>query len=156
MLLLRHEDIGADALGYPCGRGPHRLAGQVRIAGGGVDLAMTKQLANHRQALTERQRPGGERVPKVMQPHAVETGLPANAVPGVVEVPQVSSPLLAGNHPGVARDTGKRREHLGRGRRQRDDAWPGLAVGQRELARGEVHVRPPQPENLVPSAPGQG
>jgi len=59
----------------------------MRIAGGGLHLPMTEELANHRQALAERERPGGERVTQVVQAHAVEAGSPADAAPGVVEVP---------------------------------------------------------------------
>lgn len=59
----RIEDVRADAVGDPC-RGS--LDGVPRIARGRVYLVVTEQLADHRQALAERQRPAREGMAQVL------------------------------------------------------------------------------------------
>ena len=57
-------EVPADASGDP-GRGVlDGISGQVRIAGGRVDLVVAKQFADHRERFAERQGPAGKGVPR--------------------------------------------------------------------------------------------
>ena len=51
------KDVRANAVGDLRGGGLDGFPGQVGVAGRGVDLRMTEQLTDHRQALSERECP---------------------------------------------------------------------------------------------------
>lgn len=53
------EDILCNPLGHSHGGVPDGVAGEMCVAGGGLDLGMAEELRNHRQALTQRQRAAG-------------------------------------------------------------------------------------------------
>ena len=70
LVALPVEYVGADAVGDP-GRGClDRIARQMRIARGRVDLVVTEQLADHRQRFSERQRPARKRVAHIVDPRS--------------------------------------------------------------------------------------
>lgn len=77
------------------------VANEVCIAGGRLHLAVSKELANHRQTLAEREGAGGEAVSQVVDANIVQVGPLADDGPGVVEVAKPRVRLHAGNHPGV-------------------------------------------------------
>ena len=90
-----------------------------------------------------------------MEPHAIEIGTPADAIPGIVDVHLMATLLPAGKHPRVARHLREIGQYLhGRGR-QRHDPPARLAVPQSHLARLEVQIVPGQSHDLVSPAPGQ-
>ena len=64
--------VGLKAVSNPCGGGLHRVARKVSVAGGCLDLAVAEELPGHRQAFTERERPGGKAVTQVR--HGAGTG----------------------------------------------------------------------------------
>ena len=64
-----------------------------------VHHPVTEQVADHREALTQRESTGRERMPQVMQANPVEAGASADTVPGVVEVDQAGALLLARKNP---------------------------------------------------------
>ena len=70
------------------------------------------QVADHRQALAEREGAGGERVPQVMQADVFEPSALAHPVPGVVEVDQTGALLPAREYAGTAGHAGEAIEHL--------------------------------------------
>ena len=61
----RH-DVGADAVASPGGGRLLGVAYQMGVFRGGADPGVTKQPADHRQALAERQRPRGVGVPYIL------------------------------------------------------------------------------------------
>ena len=67
----------------------------MRVARGRLHLSVTEQLADHREALAERQRPRSKAVPEVMDPHVLQLGTLADASPGALEI---SAWLPAGAH----------------------------------------------------------
>ena len=94
-------------------------------------------------------------MPQIVQAHSIETCVPADAVPGVVDVALMRAALPPRKDPGIAGDAGQLSEQLCRGRRQRHYPCVRLAVAQSQFARLEVHVVPAQPHNLVAPAPRQ-
>ena len=127
----------------------------MRIARGRLDLVVTEQLADHRQALTERQRPGSEAVPQVVKPHIGEVRLRPHPVPVMIEIGKVFAGLRARNDPRVARDAGQFRQHPRRRRRQRHQPRTGLRVRELQLARFKIDMLPFERDDLVAPAPGQ-
>ena len=69
--------MGADAVAGAGGGGLLGVVHEMGVAGGGADLGMTENPADHRQALAERERAGGVGVSEIMDAHAVQ--LPACA-----------------------------------------------------------------------------
>ena len=66
------QEILRDAGGDPRRRGPDRIPRQMRIPGGGPDLAVPEQLGDHGQALAQRQRPRREGMPAVVNPDVLD------------------------------------------------------------------------------------
>ena len=50
---IRRVKVGGEAVRHPLGGSLRRIPGKVSVAGGGLDLAATEQLADHRQAFAE-------------------------------------------------------------------------------------------------------
>ena len=124
----------------------------MRVAGGRLHLPMTKELANHRQALAECQRTGGEAVSQVVDADIVESGTGTDDEPSVVEVAESCARLHTGNHPRVIGKVGQGREHPPGRRGEGHCARAGFRIAEPELAGVEVHVFPAQGQNLVPPA----
>jgi len=111
---------------------PDGVAFEMGIARGRAHHAVAEEVADHRQGVAERERPGGICMTQVMQAHAVELGAAAHPVPGVVEVVEPRALLPAGKHERVVRGAGKPTEHAGRRGRHRHHARAGLRVGWME------------------------
>ena len=62
------ENIVRDALGDPLRRHMDGVLRQMGVAGRGLDVAVAKQLADHRLGLAERQGTGREGMSQVVQP----------------------------------------------------------------------------------------
>ena len=77
------------------------VAGEMGVSRGRLDLRVSQQFTDHRQALAERQRAGSERVTEVVNSHPVESGAGSDTPPGVLQVGEVPTRLAARNHPGV-------------------------------------------------------
>ena len=133
----------------------HRVACEMRVSRGRGHHPVSEQIANHRQALAERQRAGGERVSQVMQADVFEPGVLADAVPGVVEVDQPGALLPAREHPRIAGRAGEAVQHPRRRGGQRHHPRAGLRIGEAHLAGVEVQVVPAKPEDFVAAASGQ-
>ena len=74
-------DVGADAGAHPGGRHALGLARKVGVAGGALDVGMTQELADHREALAGGERPARVGVPQVVDAHVVEPRAGAQAIP---------------------------------------------------------------------------
>ena len=68
----------------------------------GLYLGVAQDLADHRQALPERQRARRKAVPQVVDPDARQAGPRPDALPGRLEVNEMRAPLSAGYDPGIA------------------------------------------------------
>ena len=111
------EEVGGEALGDSSCRFVHRVSCQVSIPRGGFHLAVTQQLADHRQTLAECQRSGRERVAKVMNPDIVQAGACPDDLLGVGEITKMGARVPPRNHPRtvrVARKAGKQLHRHGR------------------------------------------
>ena len=64
--LVAFPQVGADAAGDAGGGGLDRIPGEVGVARRGLDLGVAEQLADHGEALAERQRPRGEGMAYIM------------------------------------------------------------------------------------------
>ena len=80
------QEILRDAGGDPRRRGPDRIPRQMRIPGGGPDLAVPEQLGDHGQALAQRQRPRREGMPAVVNPDVLDPRALPHDPPRVVQV----------------------------------------------------------------------
>ena len=109
--VLRRQ-VGADAVAGACGGGFLRVVHEMGVAGGGADLGVPENPADHRQALAERERAGGVGVSEIMDAHAVQSGMHLDAVPVVGEIRQAGAGLLAPDDPGIALDPFDAVEHL--------------------------------------------
>ena len=79
------QEILRDAGGDPRRRGPDRIPRQMRIPGGGPDLAVPEQLGDHGQALAQRQRPRREGMPAVVNPDVLDPRALPHDPPRVVQ-----------------------------------------------------------------------
>ena len=127
----------------------------MRIACGRLDLRVTEQAPDHRQALPERQRPRRVRVSAIVEPRVLQPRALADEIPRVVQVAHRLALDLARDDMRVAGDARHRRQHRRRLRRQRNRPRAGLAIGQPQLVRLEVHLAPAQVQDLALVAPGQ-
>ena len=105
------------------------------VAGSRPDLSVSKELADHRQAFTQGQRPRREAVTEVMEPNVLEACPLANHDPLFVQVAETPAGRTSGNHPGNAGDPRNRRQHLSRRQQQRHPPRPGLRVAKSKLPR---------------------
>ena len=104
--MLRGE-IPADAPGDPCCGGLDRVARQVRISGGRLDLGVAQQFPDHREALAQGQRCRSKRMAKVMDTRVVEFRLLPDTPPGMLKVGEVTARLPACDHPRVVLAAGQ-------------------------------------------------
>ena len=74
----------ADAPGDPRRGGLDGIPGKVGISGRRLNLGVTEQLADHREALAQGQRPRSKAVSEVVDPHIVEPGRLAYPPPGLL------------------------------------------------------------------------
>ena len=79
------QKVCPDAGGNPRRRCLHRVPRQMGVAGRGFNLAMAKQFSDHRQALTERQRPARKGMPQIMKPHVIQPGARPHLMPKSVD-----------------------------------------------------------------------
>ena len=112
----RRVHVVGEAVRDPVGDGLHRARRKVGVAGGRLELGVAEELGDHRQALAERERPGRERVTKVMEPHVLEPGLAADQLPRRVQIAEPRAGRAPEDDPGIAGLPGHRREHLSRKR----------------------------------------
>ena len=105
-------EMGADAVAGARGRGLLGVLRQMSVAGGGADLGVSEELADHGQALAERKRFRGVAVAQVVDAHALQSGARLDAVPEVVETRQMRAVLLAPDDPGIALDAPDAVKHL--------------------------------------------
>ena len=100
------------------------------VAGGGLDLSVAEELADHRQALAGGDRRGGKRVAQVVDADILDAGALADALPGRLQVGQVRAGVLPGDDPGVIVqpfDLGKDLDCRGA---DVDSLGPGLGMGR--------------------------
>ena len=147
---VRGFDAAADGRGMT-----HRIAGEMRVTRGRGHHPVAEQIADHRQALAEREGAGSERMPQVMQADVFEPRVLAHPVPGVVEVDQAGALLPAREHPRIAGRAGEAVEHSRDGGGQRHHPRTGLRIREPHLAGVEIQVVPAKPEDFVAPASGQ-
>ena len=147
----RDMKVGSDAGGDPCGRLPDGVPRQVRVACRGLYLSVPEKLPNHRQTLPKRQRSAGVRMTQVVKPYILKIRPLPHRLPCVTEIPHVRAPLPASDHPLVAANSRQIGQNPHRRRRQANRSRARLAVGQIQLAPVEIHIRPAQRQDLVPS-----
>ena len=75
-----------------CG-GLEGIVGERGVAGGGLDLGVAEQLADHGQAFADRQPAAGEAVAQVVEAHVVEPGPRPDAPPRVLQVGEMVAGL---------------------------------------------------------------
>ena len=90
------------------------------------------RLPDHRQALSERERPAGKGVPQVMNSHIGQFGPRPDAAPGVREIGEVGAGHPARDHPGIVLVAGKPGQEPHSRRRQRHRPASGLGIGKTE------------------------
>ena len=71
--LFGRGQVGVHAISDAGGRGLDGIAGEMGIAGGGLNLGMANQLPDHRQSLAKRQRTAREGVAEIMDSHIVSS-----------------------------------------------------------------------------------
>ena len=125
------------------------------ITGGRLHLAVTEELADHRQALAEGERPRGVGVAQVVNAHVFQLGLLANYPPRCVQVAQAGTGAAPEDHPRVVGLPGQLGQDLPCRRRQRHRARAGLGIAQAKLVVFEVDVFPAQRQDFVAPAAGQ-
>jgi len=111
-------EAGFDRLRHAPRRLVHRIARQVCISCGRLDVAVTEHFADRRQALAERQRPRGEAVATVVKPQAVKPGALPDPLPGTLQVAHAAARPHARHDMRIALDPGRVRQRRRRGRRQ--------------------------------------
>ena len=127
---------------------------QMGVARRRLDIAVTEELADHRQGLAERQRAGRKGVAEVVQANVIESGPGPDCPPDMVEaVAAIASvAVLARKHPGAVRPSRQGFEKTDGCRRELHRAGSGLGIGEMELAGGEIDVRPVEGEGLALAA----
>ena len=75
------REVSTDTLRDPGRGGLHGVAGEVSVAGRGLNLSMPQELAYHSQALAKRQRPARKAVPEVMNSHVLQPGARPDPAP---------------------------------------------------------------------------
>ena len=86
------RDVVGDA---GCGV-PDGVAGEVGVAGGGLDLGVAQQLRDHRQALAEGKGAARVGVAQVVDAHVVEAGAGAHAAPRLEDAGETLARLAPG------------------------------------------------------------
>ena len=71
------------------------------VAGGGLNLCVTEELADHGQAFADQQTAAGEAVPQIVDAHIVEPRTCPDAPPGMLQVGQMAALLASGDNPRV-------------------------------------------------------
>ncbi len=120
----------------------------------GRDMGMTEQLADHAQTLPERQRPARPGMTEAVDPHVLQSGLRAKALPERVRVDQMDTPGSARDHPRTVSVAGNPVEHRLNRRGQQHGTRTGLRVAQPQLAPRTINVIPPELSDLVLAASG--
>ena len=97
------ENVGCNALCDPLRRLVERVLRQMGVARRRFDIAVTQQLADHRQRLAERQRAGRKAVSQVVKPDVLQPGRGPHGPPGMVQTAAAVAPVpvVAGKHPGA-------------------------------------------------------
>ena len=80
-------------------------------SGGGLDLGVAQELANHGQALADEQSATGKAMAEIVDPHVVEPQRAPDAPPGVLKVGQMAPRLAPHDHPGVVLRSVERPQH---------------------------------------------
>ena len=99
------------------------------ITGGGLDLGVTEELADHGQAHALGDGVGGKGMAKVMDAHVHDPGALADALPELLDFFSVGAWDLTANHPrviGLPFEVGKQIE--GRGAKMHNSG-SGLGIG---------------------------
>ena len=131
------------------------IARQMGVAGRRLDVAVAEQLADDRQGLAERQRPGSEGMAEIVQPDILQSGPRPDGEPEMSDSAQTCFWVAARKHPGTVDPARQGLENADRGRGQLDRAGTSLGVGQVELAGIEVDILPAQGQDFVLPASGQ-
>ena len=145
--------------------------GQVRISGGRLHLGVAQQLADHRKALAERQRPRSIRMPEVMNAQIVQSCLSPNRKRSTSISPAAcwrcpaswdpiptpgsrSAPASAAT--AVAAPRGQLRRHPGRRGCARDRDQPGRRPGRGQGDQGEPRPGSETGAEAARAPPGDG
>ena len=139
----------------PVGGGLDRIVGEMGVAGGGLDLVVPEQLADHRQALADQQAAAGKGVSQIVNTKVLDAGALQDAVPGAVQEGEMGARLLAGKHPGAVIGALDAAQHGDGGLAQMHGLRSSLRIRQSQLAPVEVDMLPPQGKNLAATAAGQ-
>ena len=96
MLLLGGAQIAVDAVADAGGGGLDGVAREMGVAGGGLNLRVAEQLADHRKASAQSQGSGCRGVAMVMDSNVVEPGQGADAAPRLQETGEMRTGVLGG------------------------------------------------------------
>ena len=102
------RQVPADAPGDPRRSVLDGIPGKVRVAGCRLNLGVAEQLPDHREALSQGQRPRSIRVPLVMNSQILRAGH-ADASPRMLQAGEMDTRQPAGNDPSVVFSTGQSR-----------------------------------------------
>ena len=101
------HQVPADASGDPRRGVLDRIPGEVCVTRGHLDLRVTQEFSNHREAFAEREGPTGVRMPEVMNSHVLQVGAFADAPSGALQIGEVGAQQFAGDDPGIVVVAGK-------------------------------------------------
>ena len=79
----------------------------VCVSDSSLHLRVTQQFPDHRQALAKRQRSRSIRMAEVMNSYVFQSGAPADAAPGLLQIGDVGARQLAGDDLGIVVLAGK-------------------------------------------------
>jgi len=137
------------------GGGLDGIVGEVGVSGGCLHLVVTEQPPDHGQALADKQAATGETVPQVVNAQVPDARALQDEAPRPVQEGDMGAALQAGNHPGPVFLAPYAAQHRDGRIAQVHDPGAGLGVGQPQLAPVQVHVLPPEREDLPAPAPRQ-
>ena len=120
-----------------------RIVSQVGVAGGGLNLGVTQELADHGQAFADEQSTAGKAMPQIVYSHIVEPRPSPDAPPGVLQVGEMAPRLATRDHPRVVVLSLDAAQHRDRRVAQMHHLGARLGIREPELAGVQVDMLPP-------------
>lgn len=125
------------------------------VAGGGLNLSVPEEFADHRQPFTQRQCAAGEGMAQVVNSDVVQAGSGTDPSPRVLKIGQRGTVLFTRDDPGVVFGLLNVVQEIGDRFAEMDRLGAGLGVRQAQFVGTEVHIGPFQRHDLAETAAGQ-